>query len=595
MSPSCYWRSSLSNSHSFFQKNISSRWPSSSLPQHSNHSKDYIMKCLLRIQTTVTPFCCFSSYCSAQIRKSRQHQVSTMIESSSKTTAAAATAAATATTSTTTLFLSNVYPDGSASAAGVRTRFLMEQMAQQQHSVVHYATAAGNDNNNNNNNNNCSPNTIQDELQSKHNNIHFHYLPPNRSNLVTGFLQSIQPPKSSTDPLSSSTSSALDRIVFDRFYIEEAYSFAFYNNKQDNSTPMMVLDMQDMHSLRWGRQQLVQEMDKKHSENPFQCLEEVLEYIPPASDPHLLRELSSIHRNDLTLVCSPYELDLLCNIYHVPAHKLCLASFFVDPTATTIPTFTTQPTMLLQDNDDDNTSEQTPTFVFCGGFRHAPNVDAVRILLRYVWPKIRRQLPTATLHIHGAYCTQEIYQHTSNSEGIVVHGFTPNLADIFSKKGAILLAPLRFGAGIKGKIVDAWTYGMPVVTTPVGSEGMTAATTTETKLFGGRIAMSIDEFCLHAVELAVSRKAYQQTQQTSRMLLEELYHGPRNWEMLQSKLIQTQTHLTDFRHSDYTRAMLWHHSNRSTEYFSKWIELKQQQQQQQQANHEHEPNGNNKV
>jgi glycosyltransferase involved in cell wall biosynthesis len=97
-------------------------------------------------------------------------------------------------------------------------------------------------------------------------------------------------------------------------------------------------------------------------------------------------------------------------------------------------------------------------------------------LIRHVWPKIRQQLPTATLHIHGAYCTSELHQAAHNNQnknnGISVHGFTPKLQDIF-RHGSILLAPLRFGAGIKGKIVDAWTFGMPVVTTPIGSEGTT--------------------------------------------------------------------------------------------------------------------------
>jgi glycosyltransferase involved in cell wall biosynthesis len=215
-------------------------------------------------------------------------------------------------------------------------------------------------------------------------------------------------------------------------------------------------------------------------------------------------------------------------------------------------------------------------------------------LIRHVWPKIRQQLPTATLHIHGAYCTSELHQAAHNNQnknnGISVHGFTPKLQDIF-RHGSILLAPLRFGAGIKGKIVDAWTFGMPVVTTPIGSEGMTLKNNNNTKeQFGGRVASTLDEFCSHAIELAVDRESYQQAQLTGQRLLEQLYHGPRNWEHVQSKLEDTQENLTNRRQSDYTRAMLWHHSNRSTEYFSRWVELKEQVQRR--NNNEQDPNNN---
>jgi hypothetical protein len=365
----------------------------------------------------------------------------------------------------------------------------------------------------------------------------------------------------------------LDTVVFDRFYVEEAYSFAFYEHFPDAT---MVLDMQDMHSLRWGREQLVRDMDTTYpnDDDPFACLEQVVAYTPTTDNPHLLRELASIHRTDLTLVCSPYELELLQTIYQIPPHKLCLASFFVDGTQRMIP----PPPVSSSPSDP-------PHYVFCGGFRHAPNLDAVRILLQHVWPRIRQQLPTAQLHIHGAYCPQEItqYHHTPNRLGIHVHGFTPSLDDIFGRGGGILLAPLRFGAGIKGKIVDAWTFGMPVVTTPIGSEGMTTNdsdyddSSSASLLFGGRVASTLKDFCTHAVELAVDQTAYQKAQEAGQRLLGQLYHGQRNWGNVHESLMETKRHLTERRRSDYTRAMLWHHSNRSTEYFSRWIELKEQQ------------------
>jgi hypothetical protein len=124
---------------------------------------------------------------------------------------------------------------------------------------------------------------------------------------------------------------------------------------------------------------------------------------------------------------------------------------------------------------------------------------------------------------------------------------------------------------------------MPVVTTPNGSAGMMAnesdsdGSDDSSLLFGGRVASTLKDFCTHAVELAVNKTAYQNAQEAGHRLLGQLYHGQRNWEQVHERLMETKRHLTERRGLDYTRAMLWHRSNRSTEYFSRWIELKEQQ------------------
>jgi hypothetical protein len=81
------------------------------------------------------------------------------------------------------------------------------------------------------------------------------------------------------------------------------------------------------------------------------------------------------------------------------------------------------------------------------------------------------------------------------------------------------------------------------------------------------------------VELAVDAEAFRLAQEMGQRLVKDLFDGQNNWDHVWMKLSDTRQNLPNLRQSDYTRAMLWHQSNRSTEYFSKWIELKEQPQQ----------------
>jgi hypothetical protein len=473
-----------------------------------------------------------------------------------------------------TLVLSNIFPDPSASAAGVRTQALLDGLAQS--SSVHLATSVSSDDKKQEEprqKSASSPSlksaavsaaaartTIIEDLARR--DISWSWLPPNRSQQLDEFVQ-------------QHSKTTVDKIIFDRFYIEEAYSFAV---KECYPEAALILDMQDMHSLRGGREKIVKDWDKKNyaGEDPFQVLEAVMSHIPSIVDdstskqqqqqqkPLLLRELGSIHRSDLTLVCSPYELELLESTYGISSSKLCLAPFFVAPS---------QIRQIIESSTSTTIGKNPASFVFCGGFKHAPNVDAVRLLLRDIWPRIRTNLPTASLHIHGAYCPAEFRNaHSPSEKGVHVHGYTPSLEHVFgASPGSILLAPLRFGAGIKGKIIDAWTWGIPVVTTPVGSEGMTPDNTS----FGGGIAWSVEDFVNMATELATDANVYIDHAKRGQDLLRRLQDQRQNWGRVESSITTTVDDLYARRKTDYTRALLWHHSARSTEYFSRWIELKE--------------------
>ena len=108
--------------------------------------------------------------------------------------------------------------------------------------------------------------------------------------------------------------------------------------------------------------------------------------------------------------------------------------------------------------------------LFVGGFRHPPNVDAVRWLVADVLPLIHAQRPDIALHCIGADVPDSIAALTS-TPGVHIHGHVPDLQP-WLEACVVSVAPLRFGAGIKGKINQAMAHGLPVVATPCAVEGM---------------------------------------------------------------------------------------------------------------------------
>ncbi|EFN50431.1 hypothetical protein CHLNCDRAFT_144035 [Chlorella variabilis] len=112
-----------------------------------------------------------------------------------------------------------------------------------------------------------------------------------------------------------------------------------------------------------------------------------------------------------------------------------------------------------------------------GNWRHPPNLDSARWACSEIWPALRAALPSehrdAQLHMYGSYAAGAAQQLHRPKEGVHMKGFAPSL-DIMLRY-RVLLAPLRYGAGLKGKVVDSWWHGLPVATTPIGAEGMTGA------------------------------------------------------------------------------------------------------------------------
>ena len=105
---------------------------------------------------------------------------------------------------------------------------------------------------------------------------------------------------------------------------------------------------------------------------------------------------------------------------------------------------------------------------FLGGYRHAPNVDAVVYFVNEIFPLIKSQEPNIRFIIAGAHPPEEV--RALAGDGVVVTGMVDDLRDLFDPC-RVFVCPLRVGAGVKGKVASALSYGIPVVSTSLGVEG----------------------------------------------------------------------------------------------------------------------------
>ncbi len=107
--------------------------------------------------------------------------------------------------------------------------------------------------------------------------------------------------------------------------------------------------------------------------------------------------------------------------------------------------------------------------LFVGGFQHPPNSDAVTWFVGKILPRVLSAIPDVRLHVIGSKVTDAI--HALASDHVIVHGFVEDIAPAMDD-ARISIAPLRYGAGVKGKVNMAMSYGLPVVATPMAVEGM---------------------------------------------------------------------------------------------------------------------------
>jgi hypothetical protein len=131
------------------------------------------------------------------------------------------------------------------------------------------------------------------------------------------------------------------------------------------------------------------------------------------------------------------------------------------------------------------------------------------------------------------------------------------------------LAPLRFGAGIKGKLAEAMYCGTPNVTTPIGVEGMH-----QNLPWSGEVANSAEKIANLAVELYQNKSRWLEAQQQGYTLLRTIFDRDILQILLSQKIIQIKQDLPAHRLQNFVGNMLQHHQHKSTKYMAQWIEAK---------------------
>ena len=203
-----------------------------------------------------------------------------------------------------------------------------------------------------------------------------------------------------------------------------------------------------------------------------------------------------------------------------------------------------------------------------GNFLHEPNWNAVQYLKEAIWPLIKKELPEAVLNIYGAYPSQKVLQLNNVKEGFLIKGRAENANEVVLK-ARVVLAPLRFGAGIKGKLLEAMQCGTPSITTSIGAESMRADLS-----WNGFVEDNPEVFAKKAVELYQDKKLWLAAQINGIAIIEKRYLRSSFEVDFEERVEFTLNNLQQHRLNNFMGELLQHHTLKSTMYMSKWIETK---------------------
>lgn len=341
-----------------------------------------------------------------------------------------------------------------------------------------------------------------------------------------------------------------DLVIFDRFVVEEQFGWRV---RSSSPRSVCILDTQDLHFLRLSREKRFRE----YQSSKIWSRVDSSPFLDSWDDDLVCRELSSIYRVDLAWVLSSVEKNLLIEKFGIDSDRIGLSRF-------------AYPELGSARLSDEHLFREFQTrrgFAMVGNFRHAPNLDAFRWLRQTLWPEVRRVLPAAEVHLYGAYPPKEVMEAHAPGFGFFVHGPAADLKQVFLGR-RVSLAPLRFGAGIKGKITDSWWHGIPVVSSSLGAEGMG-----ERDYWGGLIADEAQTFVQACLRLHEDFESWKASLLRGREILQRDFSTSRFLSDLKESLERAYA-AHEHRNADWVRQILNHSTVHSYRYFGKWIEEK---------------------
>lgn len=405
----------------------------------------------------------------------------------------------------TVLIIGYVFPEPNSSAAGTRMLQLIDFFINQNYTVV-FATS-------------CKKSTNAFDLESL--NVQVVEILLNHSSFDF-FVKDLNP----------------EVVLFDRFMTEEQFGWRITENCPD---ALRILDTEDLHFLRKTRQQSIS--SSSVSANDFD-LNDIAK-----------REIASIYRSDLSLIISEAELKILIDTFKIDCSLLLYLPFMLD----------------LNENSEQKQhssfSERTD-FVSIGNFLHPPNSDAIFYLKNDIWPLIKSQLPQANLHLYGAYDTQAIRSMHNKKDGFLLHGYVEDAFEVINSS-RVLLAPLRFGAGLKGKLILAMQCGTPAAMSTIAAEGM----------FGSDQPNGIIEddpslFVKKCIDLYTQESLWTEYQNKGDAVLKSRFNKLDHQLKLKERISLIQSTIQSHRSDNFIGQLLAHHQFQSTKYMSRWIEVK---------------------
>ena len=403
------------------------------------------------------------------------------------------------------LVIGYVWPEPASSAAGTRMMQLLNFFRTEGHEVLFCTTARRTEN--------------MADLASL--DIHIKRVKLNDPEF-DGLLEEFQP----------------DIVLFDRFMMEEQFGW-----RVDKVCPraLKILDTEDLHFLRQARE-LAFKKNKKARDIYF-------------GTDLTKREIAAIYRCDLSLIISEAEMELLISEFHLPGEILIYVPYLLESISNMdlagLPSY-----------------EERRDFISIGNFLHEPNWNAVLYLKEKLWPKIRQKLADAKMQIYGAYPSEKAYNLHDEKSGFIVNGWAEDSAKVM-QNARLCLAPIRFGAGLKGKLIEAMQNGTPSITTSTGAEGING-----TFPWNGFITDSEEEFIERAVELYSDHELWRMKQLAGLEIINSRFDRKEFQQNFRKRIEHLMNGLVKHRYLNFTGEMLKHHLHRSTYFMSRFIEEK---------------------
>ena len=323
-----------------------------------------------------------------------------------------------------------------------------------------------------------------------------------------------------------------DIVVFDRFTTEEQFGWRV---SEQVPNAVKILDTEDLHFLRTAREKAF-----KQNRN--------LEHLDLINDV-FKREIASILRCDLSLIISEFEMNLLIEKFKIDENILFYLPLFGAV------------------KKPETSFSERKNFISIGNFLHEPNWQTV-LQLKKLWKDIKNQLPEAEIHIYGAYASEKVFQLHNEKEGFIIKGRAESVETVFNT-AKVLLAPIPFGAGIKGKLLESMQFGLPNVTSAVGAESMHGNLD-----WNGFITDNETEFVEKAVLLYQDENLWQTSQEDGFKIIENRFKKELFEPHFIHKIQEISENLESHRNQNFLGQILQHHTLQSTKYLSKWIEEK---------------------